>query len=202
MTGVLAEDSFGDDSVWDSYGQESEDLFSSPGTGGVGTLEHSNDITTDIITEGPTGALGRIQSRRLFVETTANKAQAEQPVNEPRRGSESDSQCMRTILEEVRQANARLDMFASQLQSLETRLASVESHQISMTPSSSSDGSATRKRRKVPLKVSVGKLINIIIRYKHFQSDYCILCISACFSKFFCILSNSLFYVAWCSGCL
>lgn len=46
------------------------------------------------------------------------------------------------ILDEKKQANSRLDTFSERLGSLETRLKSVESNQLSLTPNSSTDGSA------------------------------------------------------------
>ena len=78
---------------------------------------------------------------------------------EPRRTDTRD-----LILEEMRKTNSRLDVFSGQLKSLETRLTSMETNQLSITPSSSStsgtDGSAGKgEKRKVPSKVSVRSLL-------------------------------------------
>ena len=45
------------------------------------------------------------------------------------------------ILQEVKKANSRLNIFSDRLEALESRLASVENNQLSATPVSTSTGS-------------------------------------------------------------
>ena len=61
------------------------------------------------------------------------------------------------ILMEIKKANSRLEEFAKNLETIETRLTSVEEHCLSATPSSSSciEESGGKIKRKVPAKVSV-----------------------------------------------
>lgn len=170
---VLAEDSLSEESDRD-YGTESDDLFSSPGR--CGELEEIIDLIPDVIPQSPKNALERANppraTRCLFtkplgessnstprrvppVPWCTHRAPVESPLEPPRCIGGAETQDL--ILQEIRKANSRLDRFAGQLQSLETRLTSVESNQMSMTPNSSSgtDGSAVRGKRKVPAKVSV-----------------------------------------------
>ena len=122
---VLARDSFGESEV------ESEVLFSSPVRDDGGPTPCAN------ISERPQAM------RRLFQEEN------EAPNPKAPRGNAEE-----LILQELRKTNSRLDVFAGHLESLEKRLASVET---SMTPSSSSglEVSGGVKKRKIPAKVSV-----------------------------------------------
>ena len=75
--------------------------------------------------------------------------------DDTRKAASNDMQLL--ILQKVKKANSRLDGFADCLEALESRLASVETKQMSVTPASTSTESSTdcRKKRKVPAKVRV-----------------------------------------------
>ena len=80
--------------------------------------------------------------------------------DDTRKAASNDTQLL--ILQEVKKANSRLDGFADCLEALESRLASVETKQMSVTPASTSTESSTdcRKKRKVPAKVRVSFFFN------------------------------------------
>ena len=154
---ILAEDSDSEGSA-----RESDDLFSSPG----GTTSLEEDTSSSTIPPSPKNASNSSHAtRRLFFQPLSDASNAI-PSNRPTttttttlpagclRNSRADTQDL--ILQEVRKANSRLDSLADQLVALETRVASVETNQLSMTPSSSgTDRSSEKSKRKVPAKVSV-----------------------------------------------
>ena len=162
---VLASDSF-DDSC--SEIGESEDLFSSTGNDesddGNNPPSQINSITGFV----PRSSAVRGPSRRhLFSESPPNVSNfnvshttKQLKPSAKCTGSENVEANINTqtlILEEVRRANSRLDLFAEQLTSLEKRLTSVETGGV-VTPSSSgtsTDCSGKRGKRKVPATVSV-----------------------------------------------
>lgn len=163
---ILAEDSLNEESNEDSCGG-SGSLFSSPERL---TLEEDYQGSPTVILPSPNNTLGQVRnvSRRLFTkplqESNSNRPRVlpaaatcrELPVE----NSSGDTQHL--ILQEIKKTNSRLDVFATQLESLERRLASVESSHMSVTPSSSSgnDGSATKGKRKIPSRVSVRYFMN------------------------------------------
>ena len=67
--------------------------------------------------------------------------------------AESDTQ--RLILEELRKTNSRLETFSEHLEALDGHLKSVEQMQLNSMAPNSSDGSASKAKRKVPAKVAV-----------------------------------------------
>ena len=140
-------------------GEESEELFeglSSPEIDTRGTVANQSPNASAI--------RGSTVSRRLFSGTEpldedplADVTNQSASRSSPRATAGNDTQLL--ILQEVKQANSRLDTFSDRLEALENRLTSVETHQLSsVTPSSSStDSSADRGKRKVPAKVRVSR---------------------------------------------
>ena len=108
-------------------------------------------------------------SRRLF----SNSGVYRDPLRSVSNTHSSESDTQRLILEELRKTNSRVDTFSEHMESMDGRLKSVEQRQLnSTTPSSStSDGSASKSKRKVPAKVAVSA--ETIVRHLT-------LCIYAC----------------------
>lgn len=72
----------------------------------------------------------------------------------PKSGSQRSVSRSVLILEEMKKVTTRLETFSDQLESMESRLTSVESLQKSFTLNSSSDGSVSKPKKK-KIKVSV-----------------------------------------------
>ena len=157
---ILAEDSDSEGSA-----RESGDVFSSPG----GTTSLEEDTSYSTIPPSPKNASNSSNATRsLFFQLLSDASNAI-PNNRPRTASttttttlsagclhDSRADTQDLILQEVRKAKSRLDSLADQLVALETRLTSVETNQLSVTPSSSgTDRSSEKSKRKVPSKMSV-----------------------------------------------
>lgn len=94
--------------------------------------------------------------RRLFFEKENHVPNSQERVVQTTPSQPQDpGDIQKLILDEIKQANSHLDTFSERLGLLETRLKSVESNQLSLTPNSSTDGSAVKNKRKVPAKVAV-----------------------------------------------
>ena len=63
------------------------------------------------------------------------------------------------ILQEVKKANSCLNVFSDRLEALETRLAAVESNQLTSTSTSVDSSVDSRRKRKVPAKVRVSLVL-------------------------------------------
>ena len=122
----------GSTTVADTVGEESEDL--------LGEIS-SSETDGEVASKSPNATRSSTVIRHLF-----SRSKSPDPLNDitnrspsspqPRPAADNDTQLL--ILQEVRKANSRLDMFSDRLEGLESRLASVEDNQLSsVTPSSS-----------------------------------------------------------------
>lgn len=157
---IFALDSFGEGDSDNS----SEELLESDGDSDIARTGNGAFETVLNSPNNVPAASGSRPNRRLFTEPAAREEPHRQPLGDATnlrspasvrtRPSESDTQVL--ILEELKKTNSRLDSFSEHLKALDGRIKSVEQAQLTISPSSSSstDGSAVKKR-KVPSKVAV-----------------------------------------------
>ena len=120
-------------------------------------------------------------SRRLF----SNSGVYRDPLRSVSNTHSSEFDTQRLILEELRKTNSRVDTFSEHMESMDGRFKSVEQRQLnSTTPSSStSDGSASKSKRKVPAKVAVSA--ETIVRHLTLCIYACMLYSAGCIQSSF-----------------
>ena len=163
---VFAEDSLGDsDSSVEGRLEESRELFAS--SGAEDDRRDDVDLTPGFVNVPRSSSVVKGVTRRLFPESIPPPLRTSTPEavtsNHLRAIGHSEAvDTQNLILQEFRKANSRLDDFAGQLKTLDTRLVSVETNALGVTMSSSSTSTSTdrsagscRGKRKVPAKVSV-----------------------------------------------
>ena len=158
---VFAEDSFGDsDSSVEGRLEESRELFALSGAEDVRRDEV--DLTPRFVNVPRSTPVVKSVTRRLFSESIPppSHTSTPDPITSSHLAAVGHSEGVDThnlILQELRKANSRLDDFAGQLKSLDSRLVFVETNVTMSSSSTSTDRSAgsCRGKRKVPAKISV-----------------------------------------------
>lgn len=130
---------------------ENDDLCES-----VNNEPHSRSLTA---ASGAQGTAKTNPNRCLFPTSGESGTRRHALRNSTNNDTPTRSSDTGVILEELKKVTSSLNDFSERLESLDSRLKSVEEMQIrsnSATPSSSStDGSAPKGKRRVPAKVSV-----------------------------------------------
>ena len=138
------------------HGSSDEELSADDAT------DQDFDAVSDRTSTPSQGASKSTQPNRQLFSTSGALRDPLRNLSNTHLSSSADphSRLQKQILEELRKTNSRLDTFSDQLEAMDGRLKSVEQMQLnSATPTSSSDSSTSKTKRKVPAKVAVSAAI-------------------------------------------